>query len=311
MKTCTWLGNRGSQRSHDTECSDWTPVVTSHALAIRLWRQSAANAYFDVQVAVFWANAKKVVGLKVSSAVEQRKKAIMDEQLDKMVGQTEKYSKMLALNLKPDSPEPAPLAITEANPATTSAAAAAAVAKDGGSAGISAAAANPASCLKQQPLLALEAAPAEGAALERRESLNITKQKSVSFAAVAAPAATTAAVAATAAAEAGASLAQPVSSAAGVYDALGETAANGSVGAGVGSVDGGMQDSDDDEFAERSDDEEEPAVVTRSVRQGSCFWICFAHVAGSFGRPHDCLPPHERAAHIRELAVHLDTSVNT
>ena len=52
-----------------------------------------------LQAALFWAKAKRVVDTKIAVAVEARKKAEMDKHLDLIVGQTEKYSKMLAKNL--------------------------------------------------------------------------------------------------------------------------------------------------------------------------------------------------------------------
>ena len=53
----------------------------------------------DPQVALFWTKARRVVATKVALQVEARKKAVMDRHLDLIVGQTEKFSKMLAANL--------------------------------------------------------------------------------------------------------------------------------------------------------------------------------------------------------------------
>lgn len=123
---------------------------------------------------MFWANAKKVVGLKISSLVEQRKKAIMDEQLDKMMGQTEKYSKMLALNLKPEGPEK----VTAAAITSTSTATASAAARNVTS---TSASGNGSAPRLKQPLV-LEAPPPGEGQDSGLEAHTIAKQKSVSFA---------------------------------------------------------------------------------------------------------------------------------
>lgn len=51
------------------------------------------------QVGLFWRKAERVVSYKTYIRVEQVKKQMMDKHLDLIVGQTERYSKMLAQNL--------------------------------------------------------------------------------------------------------------------------------------------------------------------------------------------------------------------
>ncbi|PNH05360.1 Helicase SRCAP, partial [Tetrabaena socialis] len=62
------------------------------------------------EISNFWAKARRVVATKVALQVEARKKVVMDKHLDLIVGQTEKFSKMLAANLSapPDSDDDIP-----------------------------------------------------------------------------------------------------------------------------------------------------------------------------------------------------------
>ena len=48
---------------------------------------------------MFWGKARRVVATKVALAVEARKKQVLDAHLDIMLGQTEKYTQILAANL--------------------------------------------------------------------------------------------------------------------------------------------------------------------------------------------------------------------
>lgn len=47
----------------------------------------------------FWRKAERVVNFKVQQTIEWRKKEMLDKHLDFLVGQTERYSTMLAENL--------------------------------------------------------------------------------------------------------------------------------------------------------------------------------------------------------------------
>ena len=51
------------------------------------------------QMSLFWGKAKRVVNTKVAVEAEARKKEVLGKSLDLILGQTEKYSKMLAKNL--------------------------------------------------------------------------------------------------------------------------------------------------------------------------------------------------------------------
>eukprot|EP00955_Chlamydomonas_euryale_P029088 306661-Chlamydomonas_euryale.AAC.4 len=52
------------------------------------------------QVALFWGKANRVKSTKLAVALEAKKKEVLDKNLDLILGQTEKYSKMLAANLQ-------------------------------------------------------------------------------------------------------------------------------------------------------------------------------------------------------------------
>ncbi|GAX77679.1 hypothetical protein CEUSTIGMA_g5122.t1 [Chlamydomonas eustigma] len=60
-------------------------------------------AWVAKQVAVFWGKARRVAHTKVAVQVEAKKKEVLGKSLDLILGQTEKYSKMLAKNLTGDS----------------------------------------------------------------------------------------------------------------------------------------------------------------------------------------------------------------
>ena len=81
------------------------------------------------QVALFWGKAKRVVHTKVAVQAEAKKKEVLGKSLDLILGQTEKYSKMLAKNLVgPDGggggpPQPLQLPAPVATPAAATAAA--------------------------------------------------------------------------------------------------------------------------------------------------------------------------------------------
>jgi len=52
-----------------------------------------------VQVMKFWVKAERVVAYKNKSAADARKKEVMDKHLTFLVGQTQRYSSMLAQRL--------------------------------------------------------------------------------------------------------------------------------------------------------------------------------------------------------------------
>ncbi|KAL4459188.1 hypothetical protein ABPG75_014053 [Micractinium tetrahymenae] len=79
-------------------------------------------AWIAKEVMAFWDKAQRVVLYKVKSQVEAKKKEVMDRQLDFLLGQTQKYSTMLAERLKGEQEAAA-------------AAAAATAARGGGSSG--------------------------------------------------------------------------------------------------------------------------------------------------------------------------------
>ncbi|KAL4852636.1 Protein PHOTOPERIOD-INDEPENDENT EARLY FLOWERING 1 [Chlorella vulgaris] len=57
-------------------------------------------AWVAKEVMGFWSKAQRVVGYKVRSEAAAKKKEVMDKQLDFLLGQTQKYSTMLAGRLK-------------------------------------------------------------------------------------------------------------------------------------------------------------------------------------------------------------------
>jgi E1A-binding protein p400 len=61
-------------------------------------------AWIAKEVMGFWGKAQRVVLYKVRTEVEARKKEVMDKQLDFLLGQTQKYSTMLAERLKGEGP---------------------------------------------------------------------------------------------------------------------------------------------------------------------------------------------------------------
>ncbi|KAI7839523.1 hypothetical protein COHA_006706, partial [Chlorella ohadii] len=61
-------------------------------------------AWIAKEVMGFWSKAQRVVLYKVRTEVEARKKEVMDKQLDFLLGQTQKYSTMLAERLKGEGP---------------------------------------------------------------------------------------------------------------------------------------------------------------------------------------------------------------
>ena len=57
-------------------------------------------------VAAFWSKAKRVAHTKIHIQIEAQKKEALDKNLDLILGQTEKYSKILAAELAPDAAGP-------------------------------------------------------------------------------------------------------------------------------------------------------------------------------------------------------------
>jgi hypothetical protein len=56
-------------------------------------------AWIAKEVATFWLKANRVVAFKVRTLLEAKKKEIMDRQLDALLGQTQRYSSLLAQRL--------------------------------------------------------------------------------------------------------------------------------------------------------------------------------------------------------------------
>ena len=59
-------------------------------------------AWIAREVSAFWNKAQQVVAYKVRNEVEARKKEVLDRQLDALLGQTQRYSSLLAARLKQD-----------------------------------------------------------------------------------------------------------------------------------------------------------------------------------------------------------------
>ena len=67
-------------------------------------RRRRAN-WIAREVMSLWTKAQKVVAFKIRNEVDARKKEVLDKQLDALLGQTQKYSSLLAERLRGDEPE--------------------------------------------------------------------------------------------------------------------------------------------------------------------------------------------------------------
>ena len=72
-----------------------TLVRTDNDGMILHWRKRR----YPLQVMKFWGKAERVVAYKNKSAADARKKEVMDKHLNFLVGQTQRYSSMLAQRL--------------------------------------------------------------------------------------------------------------------------------------------------------------------------------------------------------------------
>jgi SNF2 family DNA or RNA helicase len=68
------------------------------------------------EVSAFWNKAQRVVQFKVRTEVEAKKKEVLDRQLDVLLGQTQKYSSLLAQRLAVDERTEAVVAASKAEP---------------------------------------------------------------------------------------------------------------------------------------------------------------------------------------------------
>jgi SNF2 family DNA or RNA helicase len=68
------------------------------------------------EVTNFWGKAQRVVAFKVKTEVEAKKKEVMDRQLEALLGQTQKYSSLLAARLGADEKAEAVAAASKAAP---------------------------------------------------------------------------------------------------------------------------------------------------------------------------------------------------
>ena len=68
-----------------------------HGSVFCLWFYSIP---FHAQVSKFWGKAERLVVYKTKSIAEAKKKEIMDKHLNFLVGQTQRYSTMLAKRLQ-------------------------------------------------------------------------------------------------------------------------------------------------------------------------------------------------------------------
>ncbi|GAB4813110.1 hypothetical protein N2152v2_000156 [Parachlorella kessleri] len=71
-------------------------------------------AWIAKEVSAFWEKARRVVHYKIKTEVDAKKKEVMDKQLDFLLGQTQKYSTMLAERLVGD--EAAAVALASSQP---------------------------------------------------------------------------------------------------------------------------------------------------------------------------------------------------
>ncbi len=74
------------------------------------------------EVSAFWNKAQRVVQFKVRTEVEAKKKEVLDRQLDVLLGQTQKYSSLLAQRLAVDERTEAVVAASKAEPVAEKAA---------------------------------------------------------------------------------------------------------------------------------------------------------------------------------------------
>ena len=68
--------------------------LATHALAAGTYAHAASY-----QVMAFWGKAQRVVEWKIRRDMEKERNEMLSDRLDKLVGQTEKFSRQLAVEI--------------------------------------------------------------------------------------------------------------------------------------------------------------------------------------------------------------------